>query len=38
VLFRSLAAEVDFSGLPARIEQILAGQVAGRVLVKPIGG
>jgi acrylyl-CoA reductase (NADPH) len=33
-----LAAEVDFSGLPARIEQILAGQVAGRVLVKPIGG
>ncbi|MBI2825805.1 MAG: YhdH/YhfP family quinone oxidoreductase [Planctomycetia bacterium] len=33
-----LAMEADFGQLPARIEQILAGQVAGRVVVKPTGG
>ena len=30
-----LAVEVGFADLPGKIEQILAGQIAGRVLVKP---
>jgi acrylyl-CoA reductase (NADPH) len=32
-----LASEIGFRELEAKVEQILAGQVAGRVLVKPTG-
>jgi len=32
-----LASEVSFAELGAKIDQILAGQIAGRVLVKPTG-
>jgi hypothetical protein len=30
-----VAQEVDLAGLPAKISDILAGQVIGRVLVRP---